>query len=103
MVYLPQVKQIHTAADAPGDGAVLKDNHWRDSRGETVQVWVIDNGVTSFNLQPKQSMDGTTYFNVGSAISTAGVTEVTGIKMPYFKVELTAIVNNGSDIDVHLA
>ena len=103
-MHLPEPLQLHAAAVAIGDGVVMHDTAWRlndRNKREEITLEVIENGtVTSYSIQVKQSRDGVAWYDVGTAISAAGVTTITGIKMPQCKAEIEAIVPSTGDVDV---
>ena len=52
----------------------------------------VSGTFTGVSLQPRQSMDGVTWWPIGSAITAAGLT-VLEVDLPYFDVSLTAIAS----------
>jgi hypothetical protein len=50
----------------------------------------------TFSIQPKQSIDGTVWHNLGSAIAAVGLSVITG-ECPYFKLTIASIAGGSVD------
>ncbi len=102
-MFLREPKKLLDAVTAPTTSAALHDPQWRhlDEKRDEVTLWVHGTAVTSFSLQPQQSLDGQTWFALGAAITAEGLATVTGITLPFFRVDLTAFT--GTDITVEAA
>jgi len=101
-MFLNEVKTLHNNVAVAGDGVVTHDFEWRSRgdnvRDETTLEVAVSGGAPTFSVQPKQSPDGTTWYDVGAAISAAGLTRVTGITAPFFKAEVLSVA--GGNITV---
>jgi len=100
-MHLPNPKILHDAAVAPADGVVLYDPEWRlndrNNRDE-VTLEVVEGPTPTYSIQCKQSADGTTYFDIGAAITTPGLTTVANINLPYFKAVISSV--SGGDLTI---
>jgi hypothetical protein len=56
---------------------------------ENPSVYITANSG-AFNVQPQVSHDGTTWFNIGSALTGVGVTVITG-KIMYLRLNVASI------------
>ena len=86
-----------------GDSAVVHDLDYKltDLRRQTVVVEIRNHTSTpTFSVQPKQSLDGTNWYSLGSAIAATGITVLT-CECPYFKLNVASI--SGGSIDAVVA
>jgi hypothetical protein len=89
-----------SAAQDPGVVLVDQDYRLRDWQRDELSLQVIHrSGAPTYSIQVLQSMDGTNYVTVGSAIVAAGLTTITGIKCPYVRVDVDSL--SGGNIDVY--
>jgi hypothetical protein len=83
-----------------GDSTVLHDLDYkvRDQFREIIMLEIRNHTSTpTFSVQPKQSLDGSNWYSLGSAIAATGLTQLT-CYCPYFKVNVASIT--GGSIDV---
>jgi hypothetical protein len=94
------VRTVLTAASKTGDSQVVRDADYKsyDMRRNTVVVELRANtGTPSFSVQPLQSLDGTHWYNLGSAISAAGISVIT-CECPYFKLNVGTSNEKSTDV-----
>lgn len=85
------IAALFTARATTGTSEVLADTDFRaaDQVRDKLLLEVASSGGT-FSLQPQVSIDGTTWYGLGSAITTAGLTVLT-MEAPFFRVNLSAV------------
>jgi len=93
---------LHDDATAPGDGVVVNNPEYKHATlrfdEATLEVRTTS-GTPTFSIQPRQSIDGVSWNDVGGAISAVGVTNLT-VRMPFFKAELVSVSGGGVTVTV---
>lgn len=101
-------KLVHSNISGPvtvADAAAQHDKDYKllDIRRDVVSVVVKTTAsAPTLSIQCKQSVNGTDWINLGSAITTSNsVTTISSVNLPFFKVDVTALT--GGNISVWVA
>ncbi len=101
-MFIASAKKVFDAITGAKAWTVL-DRDWRLLDQNRSSINILASGTcSSFSMQPKQSYDGVTWINIGAAITTKdALTAITGIVLPYFKLDVTSVV--GGNLTVWVA
>jgi len=87
----------HNMVSTPGFRSVFGNSEYYDADKQQVILEVVEVSSPTYSLQPYQSLDGTNWHAVGSAITAAGC-YILAVKLPLFKLSLDAVSGGGLTI-----
>jgi hypothetical protein len=81
-------------------GPCRNDEYNRPGMNQTVMLELATgSGTPVFSVQPYQSLDGVTWYGVGSAVSALGLSALT-VQTPFFKVTIVSISGGGLNLNI---
>lgn len=93
-MYLKEPKTLHAAATGTGNGVELHDLDYKlNDLRRTEVVLEITGTSTTFSVQPEVSLNGSTWYSLGSALTAKGLHELT-VKTPYFRARIASLDAN---------
>lgn len=102
-MHVPQPKLIYEGIVAvPSPMFSVEDPDYRKQPfnfSDEVRLWIIDNDTTTFSIQIRESLDGVTWFDVGSPVTIVGLTAAISVKAPFMEVEVSGMTGS-PDLDV---
>jgi len=97
MAHFKKPTTLSTNATAPFTATPVENpeyNRWGAIQTLNLEFLAGLAGAPTFSAQPQQSNDGTNWHNIGSAVSTAGVSLIT-VTMPWFQVAVGTLSAGG--------